>query len=987
MNKKTDKDEINTGVLNSVLTPAIGATASSSVGYRKRQGQGDAFENANHLVDKLTGHDATILGDVRDPDTGHIIAGGADRIVDGIQIQSKCWVTPSKTIGDCFENGQYKYFNNDGSPMQIEVPKDQYDECVKLMRKRIEDGQVPGVSDPDEAEKLVRKGHFSYKTCKNIAKAGTIESIAFDSAGGVIIGAQAGLISAAITYAVSIWNDMEPKEALKLAASQGLKVGGSSFASYVITSQLTKTKLAKGLEKGVQKALDVLNNTKLGKMLVDGNFKLITISDTLFGRAVTRSQASIFASKGLADAITLAVMVAPDAFDMMGEKISGAQFAKNTFVNTAGFAGGAAGGALVGAALAAAVSNPAGWVTIGVMSIGSLVTGQKISGLANQFASMYYKSDAEDMFMVVSNVYSTLAQEYLLSAKEAEEISQKINKIFDQKTIKEMYSSHNRPRFAQKLIVRIIEDVVSKRRPIKLPTQQELFDEMTIVISETACEMEEESQEYYVEPVNETGKFSFDFNKPSKNFEFNDIILESNEETIMVNNKIVKFILKKKSKVKSQTVIFENCVIDMNGNGANSFTIHGGNVIFRRCIFQVDNKATEHPRIFVSGGLLTIENCLFENCIFTTNEKHDYSDGYSDRDNAFIICSSRNKKNSANVVMTGCIIKNCMGVLLQNGRYYDSEHTYREALALRKYCLINNSFISGHREILFTNTNCSYENAFIICNCKFEKCESDGVVYEPDIMTSAGLLLSNKKPIRPVELIDCDQASIHIDSSYFYDINHPVFMGCASDEDLDPYTSITNCIFDNIDVKNGQVIGYGDGRSLLSNCRFFNVSGVIAFGGFVEREGKHHYITNTVFDECELDISIGNTNLNNCLFNDSKLLLTVCRVKSCYSNVSNCVFNSCTNNVSFLKDGKKHKLIESDNLVDKRISGTVDNSVFISCPSQPIKKKATVYGAFNRAIEIIGIETSNIYKVINGIYSEKAQSIIDEFIENTGLDI
>lgn len=978
-----NQDETNNGATNSVVTPIIGATASSSVGYRKHQGQGDAFENANHLVDKLTGHDASIIGDVRDPETGHIIRAGADRVVDGVKIQSKCWVTPSKTIGDCFENGQYKYFNSDGSPMSIEVPKDQYDECIKIMRKRISEGKVPGVTDPNEAENLVRKGHFSYKTCKNIAKAGTIESVAFDAAGGVIIGTQSGLISAAITYAISIWNDMEPKDALKLAASQGLKVGGSAFATYVITSQLTKTKLAKGLEKDVQKALDVLNKSKLGKMLVDGNFKLITMSDTLFGRAVTRSQASVFATKGLTDAVTLAVMVAPDAVDMIGNKISGAQFAKNAFVNTAGFAGGAAGGALAGAALAAAIANPAGWVVTGVVGIASMISGQKISGLANQFASMYYKSDAEDMFMVVSNVYASLAQDYLISEKEGNEISKKIERAFDQKTIKEMYASHNRPKFAQNILVRIIEEVLSKRKHIELPTSEEMLNEMTIIVSEVVSEMEQNSPESFIEPVNETGAFSFELCVPTEEYNFNDECLKNDEGTIVIKNKLVNLRLNKKGIINAQTVLFEDCVINMKGNCANSFTVQGGNAVFRRCTFNADNKATEHPRIYVSGGTLSIENCLFENCIFTTNAEHTYSDDYSDKDNAFIICSAKSKETPANVLLNGCIISNCTGVILQNGRYYDSNQSPNEIQPLRKHCSINNCFVSGHKDKLFINTNCSYENAFVISKCRFEKCTSEPITQKPSIFCFSPITLQ-------MELIESNQASIHIDSSYFSEIDNPVFKGSSSDEDFDPYSSITNCIFNNITVNNGQVIGYGDGRSLIDKCHFINVTGTIAFGGFLEVEGKHHYITNTLFDDCELNISIGNTNMNNCLFKDSKLLLTIDRVKRCYSTVSDCIFISCTNNVSFLTGREKHMLIESDNLVDKQISGTVENTVFINCPDPPIKEECTILGRFDRIIEIVGIETSNNYSLKcneNDNNCNKAKKLLNEFMENTGFDL
>lgn len=54
--------------------------------FHARQGHGFAAERANNLFDQITGHDAKIVGDDN-------IKNGADRIVDGIEIQSKYCAT------------------------------------------------------------------------------------------------------------------------------------------------------------------------------------------------------------------------------------------------------------------------------------------------------------------------------------------------------------------------------------------------------------------------------------------------------------------------------------------------------------------------------------------------------------------------------------------------------------------------------------------------------------------------------------------------------------------------------------------------------------------------------------------------------------------------------------------------------------------------------------------------------------------------------
>ena len=58
------------------------------------------------------------------------------------------------------QNGQYRYGNN--GPMQLEVPCDQYAGAVETMRNKIREGKVPGVTDPAEASRLIRRGHLTY---------------------------------------------------------------------------------------------------------------------------------------------------------------------------------------------------------------------------------------------------------------------------------------------------------------------------------------------------------------------------------------------------------------------------------------------------------------------------------------------------------------------------------------------------------------------------------------------------------------------------------------------------------------------------------------------------------------------------------------------------------------------------------------------------------------------------------------------------------
>lgn len=114
------------------------------------RGHGFAAERANHLYDILHGKDSVIAGD-------NNAKNGADRIVDGVNIQSKYCKTGAKCIKECFENDRFRYFNADGSPMQIEVPLDKYDDAVKAMEERIKKVRCLALQTRPKLKKLYAK--------------------------------------------------------------------------------------------------------------------------------------------------------------------------------------------------------------------------------------------------------------------------------------------------------------------------------------------------------------------------------------------------------------------------------------------------------------------------------------------------------------------------------------------------------------------------------------------------------------------------------------------------------------------------------------------------------------------------------------------------------------------------------------------------------------------------------------------------------------
>lgn len=89
------------------------------------RGHGFAAENANHLYDKIANIDfggqgkVQLVGEDIDPETGRIVKNGADRIVNGVNIQTKYCASGAKCISECFDEGKFRYINSDGSPMQM----------------------------------------------------------------------------------------------------------------------------------------------------------------------------------------------------------------------------------------------------------------------------------------------------------------------------------------------------------------------------------------------------------------------------------------------------------------------------------------------------------------------------------------------------------------------------------------------------------------------------------------------------------------------------------------------------------------------------------------------------------------------------------------------------------------------------------------------------------------------------------------------------
>lgn len=453
--------------------------------FHARQGHGFAAERANNLYDNLTGHDAKIVGDDN-------AKNGADRVVDGIYIQSKYCQTGRRCINECFDkDGQFKYMI-DGKPMQIEVPSDKYDEAVNAMKEKIRNGQVKGVTDENEAKNIVRKGHFTYAQAKNIAKAGTVESLTYDSVNGIITAASAFGVTVTISFATSIWNGEDTDTALKIAAYSGLKVGGTAFITSVLASQLSKMGLNSALVSSSEAIVSMLG-PKASAVLINA-FRIG--SKPIYGAAAMKSAAKLLRSNAITTSITFVVLSTHDVADIFNGKISGKQFVKNVTksgvtvgAGTAGYIAGAAAGANFVKKIFGDSNNKylkAVSVAAGVAT--STIFGSVANKAADSVANVLMEDDADKMIKIIQDVFTELASEYLLSAKEAEKSIDKLKDKLDEKELKNMFASNNREEFARDLLIPIIENETKKRKHISNISTEQMVDEVREILEDICDE-------------------------------------------------------------------------------------------------------------------------------------------------------------------------------------------------------------------------------------------------------------------------------------------------------------------------------------------------------------------------------------------------------------------------------------------------------------------------------------------------------------------
>ena len=454
-----------------VRDAAIGSGVAASAEHyadnvilHAQRGHGFAAEKANHLADVLSGKRARRVG-------GDNRLDGPDRIVNGLAIQTRYCQTGKKCIASCFRNGKFRYMGGNG-PMLIEVPSDKYVAAVQAMKSRISKGQVPDVSDPAQAKTIVRKGWFTYDQARNVAKSGSIEGLTYDAANGVRLAGTAMGVSAAIVFAVSVWNGEDAVDALGKACVAGLKVGSLAWVTSILAAQVGRT----GVEQGLRGTTDWVVwqlGPKATSWIANGLYE----GAPIYGTSAANRLSKVLRGNLVSGAAAVMVLSAADLIRLLRGRMSVRQMLKNLTSTAVGVAGGSVGW-LLGSAAGASIGSEIPRVgprlgrAIGGIT-GAIVFGSGASRAAGAVLDRFIEDDAEEMMGIIEESFGELAHRYVLGEREANAVLDRLLGTDDLSgRLRDMFAAEDRPEFAREWLSALVRQQAGQRAPVGLPSEQ-----------------------------------------------------------------------------------------------------------------------------------------------------------------------------------------------------------------------------------------------------------------------------------------------------------------------------------------------------------------------------------------------------------------------------------------------------------------------------------------------------------------------------------
>ena len=468
---------------SAVESAQIAVFAEQKAAINTPAGHGEMAEEAITLIDRFHGLDAKVVGRDNAKD-------GADRVIGDVFIQTKYYKTARGSLEACFrpESGEYRYMR-DGQPMQLEVPKDQYQKVLEGFRKKIEQGKVPGVTDPNEAKNIVKEGRLSYQQAVNLTKPGTIESLKYDAATGVITCSCAMGITFVTTVYLAWRRTGDIHQAIQAGASAGLQVFGISFVQHMLVSQLARTSLANTLLAPSQYVVGRLGY-QASATIVNG-IRALSGKGAIYGAAASKHLAKILRSNVITSVLSFAVFSIPETYNVALRKISGAQYVKNMSVLAGSIAGGA-GGAVAAGVVAAKIAGAAGTavapgIGTAVGIAGGFIGGTLGAGVIKATGDLLHEDDIAIQGRLFNAYVSCMISEYLLDETEIDTLVAMVGAV-DKKEFKKLFESiaqsAEQEETIRTFLLPMFDDVVSKRPEFLLPSAETIVDAMVVLAGE-----------------------------------------------------------------------------------------------------------------------------------------------------------------------------------------------------------------------------------------------------------------------------------------------------------------------------------------------------------------------------------------------------------------------------------------------------------------------------------------------------------------------
>ena len=234
--------------------------------YHTMQGHGFAAEDANALNDIFHGRKVSKVGTSN-------TKNGADRIVNGVEIQVKYCQSAEATVDSLFDrDGTFRY-----GKMKVEVPKEQAESVRQQLRERAQAGRLRdshgNTIRPEQIDDMVQEGSVTYQQAQNIAKAGNLDSLWFDVKNSAISCSCIFGLSFAVNMAQQLWSGADLKDAAIAALKQSFAVGLGSLVVSVFYGRIVLSSIFKvvgcyrrlGQRPGIGDAGDVTAAQLMGK--------------------------------------------------------------------------------------------------------------------------------------------------------------------------------------------------------------------------------------------------------------------------------------------------------------------------------------------------------------------------------------------------------------------------------------------------------------------------------------------------------------------------------------------------------------------------------------------------------------------------------------------------------------------------------------------------------------------------------------------------